>query len=95
VTHDLIHEKPRDVAGKLKEQHIRPGQKIENLCASERNPTREGTYRGFKKKRSVTGWRSGGISGKTEHFTDLVVVDTPGGVANIINDEESKWRIWE
>lgn len=90
----LIYEEGREIVGMLCEQDIKLGQQIENLWASERNPTRRGIFRGFKKKRSVTGWRSSGIRGNTAHFTDIVVMDTPGGRVYICNNKESKWRVW-
>lgn len=81
------------ILGSLNDKLIKKGDRLTNLWASESNPTRSGTFVRFKIKKQVTRYRKGLIIGTTEHFTYLVVMDTPAGKVSIHNDNQSKWKI--
>jgi hypothetical protein len=81
------------ILGKLEPMLIKPGDMLTNLWASDDNPTRSGKFVRFKTNRQVTRYRRGPITGTTEHFTYLVVMDTPAGMVSIHNDSQGKWKI--
>jgi hypothetical protein len=82
-----------EILGQLTDDVVSKGDVVENLYASYDNPARRGVFIRIKLKRSVTRYRKNGLVGTTEHFNNLVVLDTPCGIVRIHNDHSSKWLI--